>query len=191
MLQLAFHPDLAVHVADEPRRDGQAETGAAVFPGRGAIHLAEWLEDQPLLRGGYADAAVPDGEVERGAAVSGGFAVHLDPDKALAGEFDRVPEQIQQHLAEARGIAEQRVGDIGIDVPAQIQTLARGVQRDGAGGARHRFAQREGFLLGQQTAGFDLREIQDVVDDPQKRLGGAFHGLQIIALVGGQGCVAG
>jgi hypothetical protein len=56
------------HGAAEQRakvpHQGQAQSGAGVLPGEGAVYLGEGLEDARLVRQGQADASIPYGEPE-------------------------------------------------------------------------------------------------------------------------------
>ena len=60
----AFDPDSPSHQADQLRRDGQSQAGAAEAPRGRAVDLAERLEDALLFVGGDADAGVLDGAVQ-------------------------------------------------------------------------------------------------------------------------------
>src|SRR5439155_26177691 len=55
-IDLALHPDTAPHQVDELGGDRQAEAGAAVAPGHGAVGLDEGGEDRRLLLPWNADS---------------------------------------------------------------------------------------------------------------------------------------
>jgi hypothetical protein len=63
---LALERDAAAHRLGHARRDGEAEAGAAVLAGGGAVDLREGVEDDVLLAFGDADAGVA--HVERDVA---------------------------------------------------------------------------------------------------------------------------
>ena len=81
--------------------DGQAEAGSAEASARGRVGLCEGLEDAGELLGGDADAGVRDVKAElRRPARAGGRLneLHGQRDAAQLREFDRVGEQVQEHL---------------------------------------------------------------------------------------------
>ena len=61
---LALDPDATAHQPNEALRDGQAEAGASVLPGRRAVGLREFVEDQRLLALGDPDARVSNLKVQ-------------------------------------------------------------------------------------------------------------------------------
>src|SRR5690242_5523624 len=82
----ALRPDLSTERFDEPSRDGEAEAGAAVLAGGGALDLAELVEDGVQLIAGDARALVGDHAL--GANVAEAPA---DLNRApRGGELDRV-----------------------------------------------------------------------------------------------------
>jgi len=81
-----------VHVPGELRRDGKAETGPAVLPARRGVPLAEWLENQFLLRGRDAGPTVSHDKVEHRFKVVHGFSMHIEPNKSFVGEFSCIPK---------------------------------------------------------------------------------------------------
>ena len=63
------------------------------------------------------------------------IAARFDPDMqvyvSLMGEFDRVVQQVYEHLSEAFGVASHDLVDIGVDIEEQFQILAAGLHRQG------------------------------------------------------------
>ena len=62
----AIHADVSTHGLYQLGTDGQPQPGAAVAAGGGCVGLGERFEDQFLLFGGDADAAVLDAESQAG-----------------------------------------------------------------------------------------------------------------------------
>ena len=89
---------------------------------------------------------------------------------ANVGELDRVAEQVHQHLAEAGDVAEQAVGKRRIDEEGELEPLPRRRLGDQVEGRLDARPQIEGMPLQLQTAGVDLGEVEDVVDDAEQRL---------------------
>ena len=81
--------------------DGEAQARAALGLGKRAVDLVELLEDPTLLIKGYAGAGVGHRDGEMAIPRARGDA-HL----AGVGEFDGVPNEVQQHLREALLIPE-------------------------------------------------------------------------------------
>lgn len=101
----AFDGNLAAHQVEETLGDGQAQAGAAIAAGGGAISLAEGIEDVLLLLGRDADAFVADAEFE---VVFAGDQ-NAQTNAAGFGEFDGIAQQVEEDLLEAQRIAEHFV----------------------------------------------------------------------------------
>ena len=113
--------------ATRRRRDRQAQAGAAVPARHRAVGLRERLEDQRLLVARDADAGVADREragrtPSRSPAIGSASATSTD-DLAALGELDGVADQVQQHLAQALGVADDAVGHVRRDAPRQLEPL--------------------------------------------------------------------
>ncbi len=125
---LAGQPDPASHHLDQVRRDGQAQSSAPEPARRRRVGLHERAENLPLLLERDADAGIRNGEVQHrffGRHAVGG---HLDDDIAGFGELDRVAHEIDQHLPQAAWIADQAVGNVGLDAAGQLEALFVGAQ---------------------------------------------------------------
>src|SRR5206468_7904816 len=102
----ALEPDAAPHETDEPRTDREPETGAAVRTRRRTIGLRERLEHHPLLLRRDADARVANGAMHRDdSARLGGSRFGGEDHLTVLSEFDRVADEIRDHLAKAHRIA--------------------------------------------------------------------------------------
>ena len=75
---------------------------------------------------------------------------------------------------------------VGIDQIGQIEAFLGSLGGQQIERALDAFAQIEGLVLQLQLVGFDLGEIEDVVDDRQQRLAAVADGLDVIALLGVQ-----
>ena len=176
----ALDADLAVHQVDQVAADRQAEAGAAEAPRRRAVGLRERREQalSGLVRN--ADAGVANADVQAPRVV------HADGDDDLAafGELDGVGQQVGQHLAQAVRIAAHGGGQAVVDAAGQFELLRMGARRHQLHHVFDRLVEIEveGFDL--ELAGFDLREVEDVVDDRQQRLARAAHGFQERPLLG-------
>src|SRR5208282_1930732 len=95
-------------------------------------------------------------------------AGHRYHDLAAGGELDGVADEIGHHLADSAAVADEVAGNAGRVIEQEVEFLFRRL------GGKH-FAdifdyqakiECDGFDL--QLAGFDLGEIEDVVDDGEQ-----------------------
>src|SRR5262249_25323709 len=119
----AVDADLAAHQLDEALGDGKPEPGPAVFSAHRAIDLRESLEDERGLLRRDADAGIGDGEFEAQALILAREAGDAEHDAPVRRELDGVVEEIEEHLAQAAGIALEPARHVGGDDKAQLQPL--------------------------------------------------------------------
>ena len=185
-VDFAFDPQLASHQLDELAGDRQAEPGPAVPAGRRTVCLGKRLEDLLHFFGSDADAGVTNAEGERRAKRGG----RLQPDGqdhfAARSELDGVAENVQQHLTEPAAIADERLGHIGCDVAGQFDPFFARAQRQHFGRIPDGFAELEWGVLEIHSPRLDLREIEDVVDQLEQRIGRRLDGGQVIELLDGE-----
>ena len=127
----AVDADGTVHAADQSFADRQPQAGAAVTPGGRVLGLGKGIE-QPLdLVFRDADAAVGDLEPQPPQGLADDrFAAHIDVDLAFLGEFQRVADQVGQHLLQAGRVAEEGRRQVGIDFAAKQQLPFLGFRRE-------------------------------------------------------------
>jgi hypothetical protein len=101
---------------------------------------------------------------------------HPHLDLAAVGEFHGVPHQIQEHLPQPARIAAQGVWHLGIDVGQERQPFFAGILRHRPENSRQRLSQAKIGVLKIQPAGFDLGEIQDIIDHREQGVRRRFHG---------------
>ena len=105
---------------------------------------------------------------------------------ALFGKFDGVAQEIDQDLADPHRVAMQhrrQGGDVGNDFEAlDLRPLG-----DQAASVADQAVHLEIAQFQLHLAGFDLREVEDVVDDAEQVLGGAADLVELFGLrpVGG------
>ena len=114
--------------------------------------------------------------------------VQADLDLALGGELDRVADDVAEELAEAGGVADVAVGELGVDPHGERQPLRGrrgGERRDGVADG---LAERERLLGEGDFARLELGEVEDLFDEGEQRFGGLGEVLEVVAaLAGGQG----
>ena len=90
----------------------------------------------------------------------------------MGGELDRVGQQVEQHLPEARRVSLHPDGGRLLGLPANLDAIPGHLARHGerVGAQVHHL---EGHRLEHQPASLDLRGVEDVVDDGEQRLAAA------------------
>ncbi len=179
------HPDAGLrldapaHPRGEAAGDGEAEARALVAVGALLVALLEFLEQarQALLRD--ARPRIGDGHGEPVAAEGQG-----DADAAALGELDGVAGEVEQDLAEAVGIADQRGRHLGGDVEGDFQPLVLRAGRQKLHDALRHGGGVEGLGGEVEAPGLDPREIEDAVDQPEERLAARPHRIDIGLLLG-------
>ena len=86
----------------------------------------------------------------------------------MVGELDRIAEQIQENLAQPQGVAPHGVRYVRGRDEARVQTFFFCPLFHAGEGVLDQLAQVERHPLHGQLAGFDLRQVQDVVDERQQ-----------------------
>ena len=175
-------PETTAHHLDELRRDGETEAGAAVPARRRRVGLDERSEDLPPLVLGNPDAGVAHGAAQHDGVLVALGRGDLDTDLARVGELDGVAHQIEQDLTESARIADQRRRHVRRDAARQLQPLLVGPRREQLDAVFDGVAHGERHALERETAGFDLRDVEDVVDDRHQRLRRFPGGAQVLAL---------
>ena len=81
--------------------------------------------------------------------------------------FTALPDQVDEHLAQAAGSPRTRSGTCGVDVADQLEPLAvrAAVAEQLAAASSSVLAQVEVDVVELELAGLDLREVENVVDD--------------------------
>ena len=100
----------------------------------------------------------------------------------MVGELDGVVDEVDEDLTETEGIADQGRGNLRRRGNEELEILVLGLVADDDGKIVERIFKLEFSFLDIQLAGFDLGEVEDVVDDAQQRLGGGLDLVQVIGL---------
>src|SRR6185437_14121089 len=108
------------------------------------------------------------------------FARHGHGNLAGRSEFDRVPNQVDQHLPEAPGVAEYYRRNIGRDLVYEFEPLLARAEVEAAGSFVDHLVQGERTRVAFHFAGFDLGKVQNVVDDGEQRLRRRLHHAEIL-----------
>ena len=156
---LALDGDRAAHALDDALGDGEAEARAAEPPRRRRIGLLELAKDDRHLLGGDPDAGVRDLELDALADLP-----DAQQHTACLGELHGIAGEIEKNLLQAAAIAEDAGGHAGADMGRDLDALGMGARGHELDEVLDQRRQREGLLVELDMAGFDLREVEDLVD---------------------------
>ena len=105
-------------------------------------------------------------------------------DHAVFGELHRITGKVDQNLANAQGVATQDGRNDGVNVIHQFQPFALGFVVDQVADLGEDLVDFEVGLLNAHLAGFNLRNIKNVVDDAEQMLRGICHLFELLGLLG-------
>ena len=180
---------MAPHQIHQLLADRQANAGAAEPPGDAVVGLTEAIEQaggQALIE---ADTGIPHRHPQAGQRRRRRvrFDVHRQAHLALGRELDGVGQEVGQNLLEAKPIAQEQAPRRLAQSQGEGHALLGGANPHQVGDAPNAGFQVEGPDVDGHQAGFDLRQIQHVGNQPlQKQAGGLDHAHHV-ALMGGQG----
>ncbi|MNZ32326.1 hypothetical protein D3C78_496490 [compost metagenome] len=180
--QHTFDPDAASHHLHQALGDRQSQAGPSVLASGGTIGLDERLKNSLALLFAHADARVAHPEMQLDLALVTPEALDAQHDFTLFGELRRVVAQVGQDLAQPQRVANQCGRQIGNRAVEQLQAFILGPQAYHIGEVLQHVFQAERNTLQVHPAGFDLGEIEDVVDDPQQVLRRTMHFHNVVAL---------
>ena len=106
-----------------------------------------------------------------------------DEDVAVLGELERVADQVRQDLLNPRRVADDAGRHVRVDVADQLEPLLVRAEGERLERVRDRRAERERHRFELELARFDLREVEDVVQDRQQRVGRRPHRGEAVPLV--------
>ena len=173
---LAHHRDVAAHERGELAADREAQARAAEAARGRAVFLHERVEDRRLVLGQDAGAGVDDVDDQRDVGLGRIHAARAHQHVAAGGELERVRHQVHEDLADAQLVAPGPAMQVGIDVEQQLDAFLVRALREQVDDFLDHLADVEVLRFEAQLAGLDLREVEDVVDDGEQRVGRALDG---------------
>ena len=185
----AVDPDVAAHQAHQLAADREPEAGAAE-PALRLADLLERAEDAVDLVGRDADAAVFDFETQRGLRSAASDASHAQSHLAAVGEFHRVAEQVEQHLAQALLVDPHCLRQLGGHRQVEREILFLGLDSNDVGDRRQELDETDCARVQVELAGLDLGQIEHVVDQHQQMLAAVLDRAQAARLSIGQAGIA-
>src|SRR5262249_24069098 len=149
----------------ELARDGKAEPRPAVTPRCQGIGLREILKQLRKLFRSHADTAIRNGKLDRVAAVC--HLAHSQGDLALFSELAGIAQEIKQYLLEPHGIRSERA-QVLLRFDDEPVLVLLGKLSRGADNLVDKPGQIHRLEIEVELAGFDLREVQYLVDQAQE-----------------------
>ncbi len=181
-MQRAFDTGLAVHQRDEATHDRQSETRTPVMSRGRCVDLRERLEQRFEALGRDSYSGIANFAADDRAGLIGADEPQVDRHLAFARELDCIAAEIEQHLAQAARIAHQPVGQQRVDDGDQLESLRMGLNRQQVRNVVDGAAQVHVDALEVQLSGFDLRKVEDVVDDGEQARGAVADRFRMVAL---------
>src|SRR5262249_28545919 len=132
------------------------------------VDLGERFEDLALAVGRDADAGVRNAELDARVGVRLLAKDDRNRDLARVGELDRVADQVRHHLTETAGIAAEKDRKLRWNIEDQLEALLGGARAEEIEQVFELGPQIEVEGLELDLVRFDLREIEDVVDDREQ-----------------------
>ena len=95
-------------------------------------------------------------------------------------ELERVADEVREHLPEAKGVANEPVGDRRERVRDQLDVLLDHRCPECLGDFLEHLPNAERRLLELQLVCLDLREVEDVVEDAEQVAGGRMGDVDVL-----------
>jgi hypothetical protein len=129
--------------------------------------LRKRFEDRLELFLGNADTGIANHEMQESETAVVFLAGHLQRHFPLAGEFDRVADQVENDLAEPRRVGVHHLRHIGRHFEQQAQALLIRANNHRFHGRLEFLAHIEIEVIQIQLSRFHLREIENIVDQAE------------------------
>ena len=176
----ALHADGAAHQVYDALGDGHAKAGALHLIGAGFFLAGKGVKKGLLERLAHADAVILHHKAVPGEVLVPGQFFHLQPDMPALGRiFDRVGEDVHQHLIQAVGVC-QYVFVLQMGVYRKGLAALACLLTDDAVQLADLLGQVHFFHIQGGLAALDAAHIQNIIDDAQQQLTGAFQLAQML-----------
>ena len=173
----AYQANLASQQSGQLTADGQAESRAAIFATGAPVRLLECFKDDLLLFLGDADAGVRNREGQhRGRAIenlvvgipAASGPLHCHNDMAAMREFERIGQEVFEHLLQPLGIRENRIRQPRFHVDFEVDALGLGYVAEGALHVVVQIVQSDLAGVDNHGPGFDLGQIENVINQHEQ-----------------------
>ena len=182
--QRADDTDVAVHRAGQPLGNRKTQSGSRRGGSPGGGGTLELHENSLAFILAETWAGIAYDELKLTAAILCFLGTQPYRHAAGLGELDRVANQVEQNLAQAGFIAKNLARHVGGERPGDLQPLVERLRREQFDDVLDAGSNVDGLAAKLDAAGLDLREVQDLVDQPEKRRRGLLDRGGIGALLG-------
>ena len=155
------------HQFGQPLGDRQSQPGAPVISRRRICRLFEFRKETLDLFVRDPDAGVAYGEGENDATLILLCNPRRQIDSSGVGELDRIAHEVQKDLPEPIPVAAQERGNV-VEIDRDRKVLSRRVFLDQIADLVDDLGRLEVIRVQRDLPGFNLGQIEDVVDDLQK-----------------------
>ena len=177
----AFDRDVAAHHAAEMPADGESKAGAAIFAGGRGIGLRELLKQPAHLLRVHPDAGIGDRNRDPVALFAAQRAC-CDGNGAILGELVGVAGEVEQRLAKA-GLVGMDGAEIGGAIDDDAVAVLLRQRLHGLDDVLDQRSERERFEVKLHSPGFDLGQVENVVDQREQMARGAQHPVERLDLI--------
>ena len=181
--QGAGDADTPAHQRHQTLTNGQAQAGATKAPGGGRLGLREAAEDMAQVFRRNADPRVLHRKLDGRMGLGQPGVAQRNHHLPLRRELDGVAPQVDEHLLQPHGVAQQHIGQGGVNIKQHFQVFAAHVGRQHHREVAQQAVQSKRHALQRHLAGLDFGEIQNVIEQTQQRLGRplGFAGVVLLA----------
>ena len=163
-------PNFALHKLDEPLRNGQPQSGAVMAAVAFVFDLLKFAKDVVKLVFRNADTSIFDCNVNAAfVIVVAGQANHLNRHVTFVGELDRIAHEVGQDLTQPARVAKVFSWHEQVIVHCNLESFFPRGWRQKRDDVVDAAFQIEGLGLQIDLLGLDLRVVQNIVDNDQKR----------------------
>ena len=175
-----LHADGAAHQVYDALGDSHAKAGALHLADGGSAFPLKGFKNVLLELLAHADAVILHHKAVPGVVLVPGQLFHLQPDvPALGCILDRIGEDVHQHLIQTVGVG-QHVFVLQIGAYRKGLTALTCLLPDDAVQLTDLLGQVHLFHIQGGLAALDAAHIQNIVDDAQQQLTGAFQLAQML-----------
>ncbi len=181
---LAFDRHPTAHRLDQAFGDCQTKTGSGRTFEIVLIHLFKFVEDTRQRACRNANARILDAQRQITPEPPG-----ADHDAAPVGKLDRVRHEIHQDLPDARRITPHLAWNVGVDRGHHLDPFGMGARRHEFNDLLDERRQIDGKTAQFKVAGFDLGEIEQIIDERKQAFTRCLHRPGIGRLFRAQMCI--
>ena len=184
----ALGPRRSAEHLRQPAADGQTEPGSAELPGVRAIHLGERLEEDAQLFGRHPHAGVLDRKPNSDGVrrVENRFVVDSHQHAAGLGELHRIRKEVVEDLTNPGAVRLHAPRQVGVHIDLHRKALGPGRRGNDLERLLDVATNVDVVQFDVELSRLDLREVENVVDDPEQRVATQPDRVDVLALLDGE-----